>query len=119
MVAHLRGVMVQNSPYFATVITGQISPKATRIYGMSESMLAGSSVGLTIEARDAFDNRIKQGGGKATLSRPLLHVSLPQTLPVLLRPSPMTTHHDCLQPRTTIAYNVHVRGRQRPSRRGL
>ena len=115
MVAHLRGVMVQNSPYFATVITGQISPKATRIYGMSESMLAGSSVGLTIEARDAFDNRIKQGGGKATLSRPLLHVSLPQTLPVLLRPSPMIH----VPPRTTIAYNVHVRGRQRPSRRGL
>ena len=62
LVAHLRGVFVEDSPFYATVVTGPVSASASPIYGVQDKMFAGSSVGLTIEARDAFNNRIREGG---------------------------------------------------------
>ena len=91
----MRGIMVKNSPYFATVVTGPISAKVTRIYGSKSSMLAGSSVGLTIEARDAFDNRIKEGGGNVSQSL-LLSLALPCRLPPVVPPPRLLTLGMCL-----------------------
>jgi hypothetical protein len=95
VVAHMRGIMVKNSPYFATIVTGPISAKVTRIYGSKSSMLAGSSVGLTIEARDAFDNRIKEGGGNVSQSL-LLSLALPCRLPPVVPPPRLLTIGMCL-----------------------